>query len=344
MPSVPNEDDDRTPSASPKESPATRTLREVLPHMDRANELMEQGRIRAGSYIPVELAQLCLPYRDPKDLHFWERTNGNKKLLIEPALLPSRDGSIRRGFPFGSVPRLFLIWLTTEIKMQGRTDGQPIRVELGESLQDFMRQIGLTTGGGTQRRRVMDQLNRLVRARITILDLSAEGGAEGSWRDQGRQLSVASSWSLWHAGDDDDGEAPLMGSYIEVSPEFARSIDGAVPLATDVLRELQTHPMRLDIYCWLVHRMYRMRKRESRVTWHQLEEQFGGNYSRTRQFRAAFKTNLLAVRMYYPRARISVTKDGLLLRPSPKHIPQRGDLEQRGDKYDIARDIREANK
>ena len=343
MPSVPNEGDDRTPSMSPKESPAARTLRDVLPHMDRANELMEQGRIRAGSYLPVELAQLCLPYRDPKDLHFWERTNGNKKLLIEPALLPSRDGSIRRGFPFGSVPRLFLIWLTTEIKMQGRTDGQPIRVELGESLQEFMRHIGLTTGGGTQRRRVLDQLNRLVRARITILDMPSETGQGESWRDQGRQLSVASSWSLWHAGDDDLGEAPLMGSYIEISPEFARAIDGAVPLATDVLRELQTHPMRLDIYCWLVNRMYRTRKRESRVTWHQLEQQFGGNYSQSRQFRAAFKTNLLAVRMYYPRARITVCKDGLILRPSPKHIPERGDLEQRRDKYDILRDIREAN-
>lgn len=336
MPSVSNPEPERTPHPPFEDTPAFRRVQELSYHLACAAELAEQGRMRAGTYIPIDLAQLSLPYRDPKDLPFWKRVNGDKTLIVEPALLPDRDGNIRRAFPYGSIPRLFLMWITTEVKLQGRTAGQPVKLELGESLQDFMRQLGIGSGG-KQRRLVLDQLNRLVRARITIQESSTKGDA-GSWADQGRHLSVASAWSLWHSGDDPEGSSPLMGSYIEISAEFARSIDTAMPLATDVLRRLQTHPMRLDIYAWLVLRLYNLRS-EVHVTWKQLEEQFGGNYKHTRQFRAAFKNNLQVVRMYYYKARVFATDEGLILRPSKRHIPERSDRQTRGSGYEIARHL-----
>lgn len=336
MSSVSNAEDGRTPESPDEGSSADRRLQILIPHLTRAAELVEQDRLRAGSYLPIEFAQLSLPYRDPKDLPYWKRVNGTKTLIVEPALLPDRDGTLRRAFPFGSVPRLFLIWVTTEVKMLGRTDGQPVRVELGQNLHDFMGRMGLAGDGGSQRRRVMDQLNRLVRARITLQETQPQGRSDGSWLDQGRQLSISSSWSLWHAGNDPKGTSPLMGSYIEVSPEFTRSIDHALPLAPDVLRELQTHPMRLDIYAWLVHRLYNLR-REVHVSWKQLEQQFGGNYKQSRQFRAAFKDNLQVVRLYYYKARVVPTDEGLILRPSKRHIPERSDRRGGGDGYEIAR-------
>lgn len=342
MTSVSDDSPERTGESKFPDSPAARKIEKLVPHMERSIDLLEQGKLKAGSYLPVELTQLSLPYRDPKDIPFWHRENGGKKLIIEPALLPDKNGDIRRAFPFGSVPRLFLIWLTTEVKMQGKTHGQPITVELGENLSEFMRHLGLGAGGGTQRRRVMDQMNRLVRARITILETSTTGGKNAAWSDEGRQLSLASAWNLWHAGDDDQGQAPLIGSYIEVSPEFARAIDKAVPLVTEILRELQTHPMRLDIYVWLVHRLYNMRS-ESHVSWSQLQHQFGGSYKEARKFRAAFKENLQVVRMYYPKARVAVAKNGLILRPSKRHVPERGDRYTATSGYDIVRDLSQSS-
>lgn len=342
MSSVSDDSPERTGEPKFPDSPAKRKIDKLMPHVERSIELLEQRRIRAGSYLPVDLAQLSLPYRDPKDVPFWQRENGGKKLIIEPALLPDKDGAIRRAFPFGSVPRLFLIWLTTEVKMQGKTHGQPIKVELGENLAEFMRNLGLGVDGTTQRRRVMDQMNRLVRARITVLETKKTGSKEAGWSDEGRQLSVASGWHLWHAVDDQQGHAPLVGSYIEVSSEFAQAIDRAVPLVTEILSALQTHPMRLDIYVWLVHRLYNLRS-ESHVSWHQLQQQFGANYRHLRQFRAAFEENLLVVRVYYPKSRVAVTKNGLILRPSKRHIPERGDRYATTSAYDIVRDLTQSS-
>ncbi len=90
-----------------------------------------------------QLVQCTLPHSDPGDTPIWARTNGNLTLVIQPHI----DRQTRKAmYPYGSISRLFLFWLVTEAK---RKKSRHIR--LGNSLDSFMREIGLNprTGGGS---------------------------------------------------------------------------------------------------------------------------------------------------------------------------------------------------
>lgn len=80
------------------------------------------------------------------------------------------------GFPYGSLPRLILAWMSTEaVRTKSRT------LYLDDSLSEFMRELGLIPSGGREGtiRRFRDQLRRLLLARIVCIFDSAELGAEG---------------------------------------------------------------------------------------------------------------------------------------------------------------------
>lgn len=59
------------------------------------------------------------------------------------------------------------------------------------------------------------------------------------------------------------------------------------------------------------------------ITWSQLQAQFGGDYARTRDFKAAFSSRLKSVLKLYPEAKVSPDPEGLILSPSPTSIPRR---------------------
>lgn len=61
------------------------------------------------------LVQATMPHRKPKE-HFFERSNGVFTLEMTA---PSRYG-----LPYGSIPRLLMVWMTTEaVKTSNRTGG-----------------------------------------------------------------------------------------------------------------------------------------------------------------------------------------------------------------------------
>lgn len=311
------------------DSPHIRKLQKLAGHIDRSYQLHETGSIKADSYLQTHFAQLALPYRDPKGATHWTRVNGGTKLVLEPGLVSDSKGNLAPKFPFGVVPRLFLIWLTSEVKISKSKE-----LELGDSLQEFMLKIGLGTDGSNQRRRVMDQLRRLLAARISIRE-SVNLKSEQVWRDSSRQMQLADSWDLWFSARDVDGQEPLMGSRIELSQPFYEAIQqSAVPLSTGVLREIQSNAMQLDIYTWLVHRLFNLRS-TSNISWQQLHGQFGGSYKRMRDFRRDFVNNLSVVRAYYPTARVYDTTDGLILKPSGPHIARRGKKKSQSSAGDI---------
>ena len=74
---------------------------------------------------------------------FWKRTNGNLTLSITSDYDPQTGKLV--GYPFGSIPRLLMFWLTTEALRTGSP-----RLELGKTYGNFLRDLGLdpNTGGG----------------------------------------------------------------------------------------------------------------------------------------------------------------------------------------------------
>ena len=54
-----------------------------------------------------------------------------------------------------------------------------------------------------------------------------------------------------------------------------------------------------------------------------LQTQFGADYGRLRDFKRKFLGHLADVLRVYPAARLAEQQTGLLLKPSPTHLPRR---------------------
>jgi hypothetical protein len=269
-------------------------------------------------YLMGLLTQTNLPYRDPGDVPVWSRQNGNVHLIVEPGQRRLEDGRYQRIYPYGIMPRLLLIWMSS----QAVITRSPI-LQLGPSLSSFLRDLGLKpTGGKTGSiTRLRDQMERLLKARLTV-----EANDDLN-RDRAVQISVALSWDLFWS-DRDDGQEPLVPSTIRLSGDFYDQIIARpVPLNMGALGALRGSPMRLDIYAWLTWRMSYL-SRQTTIPWAGLMAQFGNNLADTKQGRAQFRrdfaNHLREVLTVYRDANVEIVDGGLQLKPSRTHVPFRG--------------------
>lgn len=90
------------------------------------------------------------------------------------------------------------------------------------------------------------------------------------------------------------------------------------------MRALGQSPLALDIYVWLTHRMSYLSRRTI-IPWISLQGQFGSNYAADEQgmrdFKRAFLRELKQVLVVYPEAKVSDSASGLVMHPSPPHVP-----------------------
>lgn len=273
-------------------------------------------------YLARLFTQTSLPYKEPKDNPAaWRRVNGNTQLIVRPGVIFGSDGEAKSlGYPFGSIPRLILTWMSTEAVRTKNRD-----LVLGASLTEFMRKVGLIKdhelpsggkkGNGT---RAKQQMERLFRSTVSVEYIGDEH------RQLGTQMSVASGYDLWWKPGADDDELTLMESMVRLSPEFFEQVvEAPVPVDMQALMLLRESPMRLDIYTWLTYRMSRLKK-QTTVPWASLKGQFGSELADTKQgnyqFKRDFKKRLAEVTTVYKEANVDVTDSGLVLRPSLTHV------------------------
>ena len=266
-------------------------------------------------------AQLSLPYRDPDPtgrLTDWERRNGSLTLTITPAVIREPGGQRRRGFPYGVIPRYVLAWMATEaVRTKSPT------LEVGGSLSEFMRKLGMTATGGRNGSitRTTEQMRRLLGSQMLVEDEREEGNR---WSIAGAHFNLADSYQLWFSRTDGDPEGPLWGSTVTLSHRFYQSVIGSpVPVDTRAMSALGGSALRLDLYTWLAHRFYGM-ERDTLVPWSMLAQQFGADYREQRNFVTAIMRQLPAVLAVYPAARVHASEHGLLLSPSPTPVPPTG--------------------
>ncbi len=290
--------------------------------------LIEQEDARAAgtiSFVSRIFCQVALPYRDPGPVQSWRRTNGTVTLRLTPGLV-TRKGEQTDAYPFGVMPRYLLAWMTSEIKQGGpavHDDG--LTLSLGGSMRAFLRQIGINSatggreGSGT---RLRDQLTRLATSSITVADTRQHGN--GVWNFQAENFGFVREVNLWWS-DRDTGTDTLMPSTIRLTEAWRDSIKAsAVPLDTRALAIIQrakAGPLALDLYYWLAHRLFTVRGPVV-IPWALLARQFGSQYDRVRDFKAAVVRQLRVIALAYPQARVNVTNDGLLLSPSPLPVPR----------------------
>jgi hypothetical protein len=302
--------------AAEKRAPITRSQEKLL---DAATTIRLDPDKVERAYMARQLVQCTLPHSNPGDVPAWTRRSGSAALTIQPGWDTRKDCSF--GFPYGTLPRLLLFWVTTEAVLTKNR-----RLELGQSLTAFMRELGLDPGRGGKRsdaRRLRSQMERLFRCRISFDQATVrEDGARGQrWRS----MEVAPEGELWWDPKQPD-QAALWGSWIELGEKFFEAITVApIPADMRALRALRRSPLALDLYTWATYRAYVVSRKGSAqfVPWEGLMKQMGCNYGGVRDFKKKALTALRKVRSVYPALKISDAEGGFMLHPCPPAIAPR---------------------
>jgi hypothetical protein len=272
------------------------------------------------AFMARELIQLTLPHRDPGDIPLWTRTNGNVKLVMARTDIDENGRPV--GYPYGSIPRLILHWLNSEV-----VRNKERRVELGHNLAQFMRALDLNpdmgTGKRSDARRLREQMNRLFSASIRFTrSLEAATGERGK---RSKLAAVVEDSELWW-DHKNPNQGYLWGSWIELSETFYRTLlNSPVPLNHAALKALKRSPLALDLYSWLCYRSWRATKLNAvqSVPWDLLEKQFGAEYAEPREFRRKARQMLKRIVTLQPELRIVQSAAGLEIQPSTLIIAPR---------------------
>lgn len=294
------------------------TNKGALQKKKRAEKLLQQalamGNVEAQeaktiAFSARAMVLATLPYQDPGEVPSFGRENGGYRLSIQPGWDDKRKVSL--GYPYGTIPRLLLAWITTEAAYtKSRT------LELGENLTDFMRQLGLRPTGGHfgSITRLRSQMMRLFGARISCSYHGKDGFSM-------KHVNVAADAELWWDPLQPDNTERWHSGYILLGYEFFQEIiDRPVPLDLRVMQAIKQSPLALDIYAWLTYRMSYLKK-QTLIPWASLALQFGSDYTRLRAFKENFLEQLAAVKMLYHHARFSTESEGgLTLYPSRPQV------------------------
>jgi hypothetical protein len=250
------------------------------------------------------LVQACMPHKNVKE-PFFKRTNGNYSLVM------TANPDI--GLPYGSIPRLELIWITTEaVKRKSR------EIILGNSLSSFMSELGIPRTGAYIGR-FKDQTKRLFSCSISC---TYDDG--NTWQIE--NVKAVKRASLTWAPEEKKDPKTHQSILLLDQDFFDEIISRPVPIDLNAIKNLKNSSLALDIYSWLTYRMSYLNKRTC-IPWEALHNQFGSNYAPDKSGRYAFKKKfseqMVKVLALYPDARVEKEDTGLLLYPSKTHVSKK---------------------
>ena len=205
------------------------------------------------AFLAREFVLCTLPHRDPGDTTLWVRQNGNYALALQPGANIKTKQSY--GLPYGSIPRLILLWIATEaVSKKSR------RIHLGKNLTRFLGEIGLDSNTGRGPRgdatRLKEQMTRLFNCRISF-EYSEGDAVRG--RTTRLNMEVATKVQYWWDFKSPDEDA-LFESEIVLGEDFFNAlIASPVPLDMRPLIALKQSPLAIDLYMWVSHRIHSLK-------------------------------------------------------------------------------------
>jgi hypothetical protein len=274
---------------------------------DRGTQALKHATdavVEGISFHYVPLIQCSFPHADPGDASTFSRKNG----WLELTLGTTRPET---GLPYGVPARLLTIYCASEA-IRTRSP----EIYLGQSVHQFLRllDVPITRGERGSLRVYANQLLRLIHSTLSIDENVRDSSGRAGLHI--RQALFADEALLWW----DEHKGVGQGSSLTLSSVLFNSIlERSAPLSTQAIKQLRKSPMDLDVYAWLVHRLFHLGK-PSVVTWEQLSGQFGHGYSELRKFRRFFLDSLQRVRQVYVDARLKIDDRGVLLLPSKPHV------------------------
>ena len=279
----------------------------------------------ALSYYSPELIQATLPHTDPK-VRDWIKKNGDFSLIVSSGV----DADAQPyGIPYGAFPRLVLAHIITQVIANQHKKER--RIELSSHFGAFLKEIGYTGnhwGNSPSAKRIKDQLDRLLNARITF---DYKEGDQFKGRHTVRNLDIAPNFDLWWDYKEPE-QGSIFGSYIELSEGFYNAILARpVPLRTEVLKALHKDILALDVYMWVSYRLAGMKagnKESLQISYAALQAQFGTGIAEQnyRQFRQKLKKSFAKVAQFWIPPKVTggesllrheFTESGIILYSSP---------------------------
>jgi hypothetical protein len=223
------------------------------------------------------------------------------------------------GYPYGTVPRLLLFWMTTEAL---RTKQR--RLELGDSLTAFMQQLGLTRQNGSpgakrsDARRLHDQMQRLFRS---VISFEYVGKVKHAWLD----MHVAPEGMLWWDALQPESTTRKV-NWIQLDERFFQALtSAAVPVDMRILRSLKHSPLALDFYAWATYTAFQTQQtgRARSISWALLHAQFGAEYGTVKDFAKKAWAALQKVQVVYPALTVVRVRGGLKVLPCMPSVSMR---------------------
>lgn len=265
----------------------------LINFIDKARAINEPDAPITTGYIAKPFVQVTLPHSRVNGTRY-ERTNGYFTLSVTSAFSNT-------GLPYGTIPRLLLVWITTEaVKTQSR------ELILGNNLSEFMNKLGLVPTGGRwgSITRLKEQANRLFSCTIAWRYKPASGpGSKGIYTIITRENEGEIYW--WDTKKDPD-QTNLFDSVITLHYDFYKEIIAApIVIRLETLKAIKQSSLAVDIYTWLTYRNS-YAKKPSKISWEDLQFQFGAGYPLTsqgkRNFKKKFIQALKKVELVYPEA------------------------------------------
>ncbi len=266
----------------------------------------EDGEV---SFVYSGWAQCALPHRRLADDAPWEIAADRVRLVVEPGRRPSRDNGPLEwvGVPFGSHARLILLYLQTQALKTGSRE-----IELGGSLRDWLRRIGVAVGGRTGTL-VKEQAERISRCRLTF-------------HLQGRTTGLINQSIVDRAlfiEDMDDQQGRLLLETAKLSEGFFEQLRRhPVPLEEAAIRAINNNPAALDAYLWLAYRLHILAAPKL-VSWKALKAQFGAGFKELHHFKHKWRETLALALAVYPAAQVELVESGVILKPSRPPVSPR---------------------
>ena len=260
-------------------------------------------------------AQCALPHKRLADDAPWGIVSDRVKLMVEPGrrqIVAADDSQTFEfvGVPFGSHARLILLYLQTEALRTGRRE-----VELGGSMRAWLAKVGIPAGGMTGRS-VRDQAERISRCKLTF-DITT--GAKSSGLVQQTIVDKA----LFIEADDGSRQCRLSLETAKLSEGFFEQLQKhPVPLEEAAIKALSNNAPALDVYLWLAYRLHAL-KADRLVTWPALKSQFGTGFAKLYHFKNKFPGTLSLAQAVYPQAKLTITDEGVVLKPSRPPVAPR---------------------
>lgn len=258
------------------------------------------------------------PTPPDKGTDFISKSNGNYEYILEAGV----DSVTRkRQFPNGKYPRLLMAWMAKQIRAAGKRKTDTVDPETRTITIPSVYQLAAEMGiprGGTTYRRLQEQLRLLLVSHISIRRKTGFAGKE--FHDT---VNVQIAEAVRVAEDTNDS-AMSGAAFVLTKEVYERLAQESAPFdtrATSILLSGRS-VLPYDVYVWLTGTMGSLRH-PLPVGWDWLYERFGDSIGSQANFRATFKRALAKVKQVYPAVRFEVTRDGLVLFPSPTSVPSK---------------------